>query len=357
MTIEFSAPVVVRTVPSATIVPSGLYKNPTPLGSGFNGYTVFDKNNVIRCGERITHLHYYCETSGYVRPQIARHPNAANGSNFYIVYEHPAQVWHPGGGWCAFQLIPAIVLNYGVHYAGAYFSGFDNSPMTHIAYGRAECAGSPHGPATLSQNPYATPCTGVTYSPLSIGIAEYLQDFDLDLDGWGSNAPFGINGGMFTSTSPYTDDFNHTDIAGTLSLLAYHNGLDYQLLNNSWQCSDITGSRWMMNARWRSWTPYQSRLRPWVQARHPADPGLFANFEVNIPLDAYADGAWHVIDFTVTPDLMIYAGGTQPYYQPLDPVVALRNVHNIHLPAIRPNNTAAPTGYFDLDWFRLLLAV
>ena len=338
-----------RSEPTATTV---------ALGSGFCPYVMLDRTCRIVAGHGwVTHLWLYAESPGYCRPQIRqRLPD----NKFWAVYDQPESTPHHGGGWQSFQLSVPFYPGIGVYYPAAYFSSFGNSPETHVILGRAWAYGDAGRIAPFTsdgvEDTSRAPCMGVTYES---EMPDYLQDFDWpsNPDGWGAWTSGGVSiaNSVFSSVSPYPDDVNHVNGCGTLSLLAWRNGFGDVAPNGTWLGTDLTGAQITMRARWVNWVSQQSRLTMLIQARHPSDPAKHAPYVCDaIDFNQYADGGWHEIDFTLPAAAeWAFAGGTG-IYVPLDPAIVLQNVHNIHLPAIRPNGTPAPTGRFDLDWFRIV---
>lgn len=327
----------------------------------YNGWTEFDRATPIDTSNgRIIALGMYSTVPCQWRPKIGKRLDAHDlgQPKWLVTYNHHQIVAHPGNGWHWVELTIPVQPFDGVYFAGAYVTGCPSSPGMQMSVHRAEMEGDINGIVTLSENQYQTFAMGVRYFGEPSTSATYRYDFSRgDLDGWGGYAAtVGEVSGSFSSTSPFTEDFNHDDLIGTFTLLAYRYW-ESGVPGGGWSAPNWNGARIRARVKFNLTAPQGTNYYLHFQGRIPGTtPSQFANWTyTGFPLNQYADGNWHDIDVTLPSDPAQYtfAGGPPPLYTyaPLD--VALGNLQDFIIIAARPPGSAIPTGTFRMDWVQI----
>ena len=330
---------------------------------GFRYYSMYDRSFSVPSNLGVvTHIGCYSarRPGGSWRPKLAYCGKTHHSDlDWLTFYSHPNTVKHGGSGW-EWVEVPRIRPNAGgpVH-VGAYFAGDWPAELEYMSPGpRVEIYSDATGVAVIpskGQGNYPTPALAVRIEGVP-GPCAFYADFEGGyMDGCGTNAASqSMSDGVLSLSGWDSDDNNHIDGIGVLSLILYKNGLGFTRGDGTFSPANLCMARLTARVRGVGFDPGAAQIYPWIQAKHPG-ADLWANWAMTgRPLtEPIADGQWANIDLTLEPDpsLWTYAGGSvaQPQYQYLSLAETLKNIVNLHLPAVRAPGTQRPIGTVQFD--------
>lgn len=332
--------------------------------SGFNNHTMIDRSFRVPVNRgAVTHLGLFSTVACSWRPKLV-YDSALDGYN--VFYSHPTLIAHGGTGWEWVQ-IPRVTPNGAMPvYVAGYFG---SNPSTVIAVSpgpRSEKQGDVSGIFAPIHGDYSTPALGARVAGIESPVV-FFTDFNSPgiRDGCGSVAhTWSVQNGVYTTSDWNSDDNNHIDGIGMLSLLIYINRLS-AFINGTHHKADLRNARVVARVRGVNYDPKQSQVYPWIQGRHPNDLTKSANWAMTgMPLnDKFTSGDWETIDIELdtNPALWTYAGNNaaQPdadRYSFLPLADTFVNGENFHFPAVRAVGTPQPTGTIEWDYLGITYA-
>ncbi len=207
----------------------------------------------------------------------------------------------------------------------------------------------------------------VTVPDMQRWPAHYLETFDNGIGHWTAPGPIGgprdVVNGVFRSWN-WSYDSNHlTSVGGPgmLHLLAYadHHYFNRTTATGDVISSDFTNARIKMLVRGVGFAPNGSEWIIWITANHPTALGKNVNwgFVANPITTHLLSGNWTEVEVLIDPNPAKWVWGKGANGSIYDTFLSLpeslRNIYNLHMPTLGPDNVNHPSGQFELDTFEI----